>query len=55
MPLQMFVNPVREGTELPEVFTKYGETIPDPHTVEPERIAENREAWVETWTSLVVR
>ncbi|GAA2397732.1 thiamine ABC transporter substrate-binding protein [Streptomyces glaucosporus] len=55
MPLQMFVNPVREGTELPEVFTEYGETVSDPHTMAPERIADNREAWVETWTSLVVR
>ncbi|MEE1941830.1 thiamine ABC transporter substrate-binding protein [Streptomyces sp. TRM 70361] len=55
MPLQMFVNPVREGTELPEVFTKYGERIEEPYTMAPERIAENREAWIDTWTSLVVR
>ena len=55
MPLQMFVNPVREGAKLPEVFTEYGETVPDPYTMAPEKIAENREAWVEAWTSIAVR
>jgi thiamine transport system substrate-binding protein len=55
LPLQMFVNPVREDAELPEVFTRYGETIDEPRTMAPEKIAENREAWVKAWTSAVVR
>jgi thiamine transport system substrate-binding protein len=55
MPLQMFVNPVREDARLPEVFTRYGETIEDPHTLPPAKIADNREAWVKAWTSAVVR
>ncbi|NGO68141.1 thiamine ABC transporter substrate-binding protein [Streptomyces boncukensis] len=55
MPLTMFVNPVREGTKLPELFTKYGERIEDPATMAPGRIAKNREQWVKTWTSLAVK
>ncbi|WP_049565510.1 thiamine ABC transporter substrate-binding protein [Streptomyces sp. SBT349] len=55
LPLQMFVNPVREGVELPEEFTRYGETIDEPLTMDPEAIAEGRERWIDEWTSLVVR
>ena len=55
MPLQMFVNPVREDAALPELFTKYGEKIDDPATMAPDRIAKNREQWIKTWTSLVVK
>ncbi|WP_016909860.1 thiamine ABC transporter substrate-binding protein [Streptomyces xiaopingdaonensis] len=55
MPLQMFVNPVREDARLPELFTRYGEQAKDPATMAPERIADNREQWVKAWTSLVVK
>ena len=53
MPLNMFVRPVHEDAELPEVFTRYGVEIDEPHTVEPKRIAEQREQWVKQWTSLL--
>ncbi|MDJ1132574.1 thiamine ABC transporter substrate-binding protein [Streptomyces iconiensis] len=55
LPLQMFVNPAREDAELPKLFTKYGETIDDPATVAPQKIAKNREQWIKTWTSLTVK
>ncbi|MFG3253537.1 thiamine ABC transporter substrate binding subunit [Streptomyces sp. NPDC048172] len=55
MPLQMFVNPVRKDAALPELFTEYGEKIDDPATMAPDRIAKNREQWIKTWTSLVVK
>ncbi|MGP3926258.1 thiamine ABC transporter substrate-binding protein [Streptomyces sp. 8N616] len=55
VPLQMFVNPARQDAKLPEVFTKYGATIDDPATLAPEKIAQNREQWVEQWSSLVLR
>ncbi|NGN68817.1 thiamine ABC transporter substrate-binding protein [Streptomyces sp. A7024] len=55
MPLQMFVNPASEDAKLPEVFTKYGEKIDDPQTLAPEKITENREQWIKTWTSQVVK
>ncbi|MDT0341126.1 thiamine ABC transporter substrate-binding protein [Streptomyces litchfieldiae] len=55
MPLQMFVNPVRDDVELPEEFTRYGEVIEEPLTMDPELIAASREQWIDDWTSLVVR
>jgi thiamine transport system substrate-binding protein len=55
LPLQMFVEPVREGAELPEVFTEYGADVEDPATMAPGKIADNREQWVKAWTSLVLR
>ncbi|GAA2963533.1 thiamine ABC transporter substrate binding subunit [Kitasatospora cinereorecta] len=55
MPLNMFVNPVAKDAELPELFTKFGETVGKPATVAPEKIAKNREQWVQSWSSLVVK
>lgn len=55
LPLQMFVHPVREDAELPEVFTRYGVEVAEPLSVPPQQIAEHREQWVDEWTSLVVR
>ncbi|MFE5855071.1 thiamine ABC transporter substrate binding subunit [Streptomyces sp. NPDC056500] len=55
MPLNMFVNPVVKDTKLPELFTKFGVTVDKPGTVAPDTIAKNREQWVQTWSSLVVK
>ncbi|GAA3000504.1 thiamine ABC transporter substrate-binding protein [Streptomyces fulvorobeus] len=55
MPLNMFVNPVVSDAELPELFTEFGAEIDEPATVAPERIAKNRERWVRSWSSLVVK
>ncbi|WP_330332888.1 thiamine ABC transporter substrate-binding protein [Streptomyces sp. NBC_00536] len=55
MPLQMFVNPVVKDAKLPEDFTKFGAVIDKPETVAPDAIAKNREQWVKTWSSLVVK
>ncbi|MEE1931121.1 thiamine ABC transporter substrate-binding protein [Streptomyces sp. TRM 70351] len=53
VPLQMFVRPVRGDAELPEVFTRYGATVEEPHRVASERIDENREQWIEQWSALM--
>ncbi|WP_405665725.1 thiamine ABC transporter substrate-binding protein [Streptomyces sp. NBC_01166] len=55
MPLNMFVNPVVKDAKLPELFTKFGATVDKPATVAPEKIAKNREQWVQSWSSLVVK
>jgi thiamine transport system substrate-binding protein len=55
VPLQMFVSPVREGADVPEVFSRYGAHVTDPVTMTPKKIDENREQWVKSWTSLVLR
>jgi thiamine transport system substrate-binding protein len=55
VPLQMFVSPVRTGAKVPEVFSRYGAHIADPVTMAPKKIDQNREQWVKSWTSLVLR
>ncbi|RST11742.1 thiamine ABC transporter substrate-binding protein [Streptomyces sp. WAC05374] len=55
MPLQMFVNPVAKDAKLPELFTKHGAEVDQPHTVAPEKIAEKRDQWIQTWSSLVLK
>ncbi|WP_406422268.1 thiamine ABC transporter substrate-binding protein [Streptomyces sp. NBC_00873] len=55
MPLNMFVNPVTKDAKLPELFTEFGATVDRPTTVAPDAIAKNREQWVQSWSSLVVK
>ncbi|MEV6330910.1 thiamine ABC transporter substrate-binding protein [Streptomyces sp. NPDC051909] len=55
MPLQMFVNPVTSDATLPELFTKHGVVIDKPETMEPKKIADNRDQWIQQWTSLVLK
>ncbi|MEW1867696.1 thiamine ABC transporter substrate-binding protein [Streptomyces caelestis] len=55
MPLNMFVYPVVEGAQVPQEFVKFGPQAKDPRTMDPERIAANRDQWVKSWTSLVLK
>jgi thiamine transport system substrate-binding protein len=55
MPLNMFVYPVVEGAAVPADFTKYGPAAKDPETLAPDKIAANRDQWVSSWTSLVLK
>ncbi|MGW0820937.1 thiamine ABC transporter substrate-binding protein [Streptomyces sp. NPDC002845] len=55
MPMNMFVYPVREGAQVPEEFTQYGPQAEDPETMAPEKIADKRDDWVKSWTSLVLK
>ncbi|MEE1834110.1 thiamine ABC transporter substrate-binding protein [Streptomyces sp. SP17KL33] len=55
MPLNMFVYPVVEGASVPAEFTEYGPAAKDPETMAPEKIAKNRDQWVKSWTSLVLK
>ncbi|GAA3001223.1 thiamine transport system substrate-binding protein [Streptomyces sp. KhCrAH-43] len=55
MPLTMFVSPVAQNAKVPELFTKFGATAEKPATVAPDAIAKNREQWVQSWSSLVVK
>ncbi|MEU1514158.1 thiamine ABC transporter substrate-binding protein [Streptomyces sp. NPDC005811] len=55
MPLNMFVYPVVEGASVPAEFTKYGPAAKDPETMDPAKIAQNRDQWVTSWTSLVLK
>ena len=55
IPLQMFVFPVRDGTKLPEVFTKFAEVPAAPLKLSTSEIGANRERWIQQWTDTVVR
>ena len=55
VPLQMFVFPVREGTPLPPVFTKFADVAPDPLSLPAADIGRNRDQWIEQWTTTVLR
>jgi thiamine transport system substrate-binding protein len=55
VPLQMFVFPVRDGTPLPAVFTKFAEVAKTPLSLPPADISAHRDAWIEQWTDTVVR
>jgi thiamine transport system substrate-binding protein len=55
MPLNMFVYPVVEGAKVPAEFTEYGPQAKDPETMDPAKIADNRDDWVKSWTSLVLK
>ncbi|MEV5875578.1 thiamine ABC transporter substrate-binding protein [Streptomyces sp. NPDC052101] len=55
MPLNMFVYPVLQGAKVPAEFTEYGPAAQHPETMAPGKIAANRDQWVKSWTSLVLK
>ncbi|MEG8281063.1 thiamine ABC transporter substrate-binding protein [Streptomyces sp. AHA2] len=55
MPLNMFVYPVREDAQVPPEFAQYGPQAKNPQTMDPAKIADHRDQWVKSWTSLVLK
>jgi thiamine transport system substrate-binding protein len=55
VPLQMFVFPVNPVAQLDETFVEFMIVPDDPAFVSPDRIAANRENWIEAWTQTVLR
>ncbi|MFU8840235.1 MAG: thiamine ABC transporter substrate-binding protein [Nitriliruptoraceae bacterium] len=55
LPLRMFVFPVHEAAELPEVFVEHAVLPADPLELDPATIGANRQAWIEAWTATVLR
>lgn len=55
IPLSMFVFPVRDGVALPDVFVEFADVPPEPLTLPPDEIGENREQWIREWTDTVLR
>ncbi|MGW1885302.1 thiamine ABC transporter substrate-binding protein [Streptomyces sp. NPDC001970] len=55
MPLNMFVNPVVNDAEVPALFTEFGAVVDKPQTMAPEKIADNRDQWIQSWSSLVLK
>jgi thiamine transport system substrate-binding protein len=55
MPLQMYVYPVVEGAQLPDLFTRFAEVPTDAVAVDTAAIEANREKWIAAWTETVIR
>jgi thiamine transport system substrate-binding protein len=55
MPLNMFVDPVRETAQAPAAYRKYAVQVTTPQTMAPDEIADHRDQWVKSWTSLVLK
>lgn len=55
VPLQMFVLSVLPSAQLPEAFLQAVQIPSQPAALDPELIAEKREAWIQAWTDLVLK
>jgi thiamine transport system substrate-binding protein len=54
MPLQMFVYPVNTDAKIPDDFVKYNPVPAAPVRMDPQAIADNRDAWIQAWTEAVL-
>ncbi len=54
IPLNMFVYPVID-VELPPEFVEYGVQPDDPYLLDAATVADNRDAWIDEWTEIVLR
>ena len=55
IPLTMFVFPVNEQAELPEVFVEHAVLPDEPLRMDHDTIGEHRDEWIEAWTDTVLR
>jgi thiamine transport system substrate-binding protein len=55
IPLRMFVFPVNEDAELPELFEEHAVVPDEPFELDPETIGEHRDDWIAAWTETVLR
>ena len=53
IPLNMFVFPVNDDAELPDVFAEHAIAAESPIVMDPAVIDANRERWIEEWASIV--
>jgi ABC-type thiamine transport system substrate-binding protein len=51
----MFVEPVNERAQLPEVFEANRTEIDEPLSLSPAEIEAGRDRWTERWTEIVLR
>ncbi len=53
MPLNMFVYPVNQTAQLPEIFVQYAQVTDQPAAISYEEISANRDAWIEAWAEVM--
>jgi len=54
LPLNLFVYPANSSVDLPQEFVDFAVAPDEPRTLDPEVIDENRAAWIDEWTELVL-
>lgn len=54
IPESMYVYPVDTSVELPESWVRFAPQAESPYLVDPDAVAENRDAWIQAWTDTVV-
>lgn len=55
LPLSMFVFPARDGVQLPDVFTKFAATVPDPLQLDPAQVSDSLAGWLADWGTVMGR
>lgn len=55
IPLTLFVFPVNPNAQLPKLFTDFAVRPETPLTLAPSDIEKNRDTWIDSWRSLVLR
>lgn len=55
IPELMYMFPVQQSAEIPDDWAEHATPAPNPLSIAPEEIAENREQWLTQWTELVSR
>jgi thiamine transport system substrate-binding protein len=55
LPENMYVFPVDDTVKLPEVWARWAKVPSDPLTVDPARVAENRDEWLTAWAEITTR
>lgn len=55
IPLNMFVFPANAEAVLPDVFAEHAVAVTQPIVMDAQRIAANREQWLQEWTNVVLR
>ncbi|MDP1547930.1 MAG: thiamine ABC transporter substrate-binding protein [Anaerolineales bacterium] len=53
MPLNMFVYPVNQTAQLPEVFVQHAQVADQPADISYNEIASNRDTWIEAWAEVM--
>lgn len=54
VPENMYVYPVSTQVDVPAEWAEFAPLADDPHTMDPEVISANRDAWIDTWTQIVL-
>jgi thiamine transport system substrate-binding protein len=53
MPLNMFVYPVNQNAQLPDLFIQHAQVVENPASLSFDEISANRDAWIEAWAEVM--